>query len=444
MSKDEYSGQEEYDAGGELVGFEDEVEVEAGSSAVASKPGSRVAMMAVVAVVAIGGMYFALFGGEKSKEEKEEKPVQKSTGALDKAVPVTPEVRSSEIAAAVPELPAPPPIQIPEPPPPPKMEQSIPMVATPPPTIVQAPAPAPMPAPAPVVSKEDEEAERQRMLARRNSAIMLFGGGGKSGSEGEGKEGEGKEGEGLAKELLGGITDGGELESSEFRLRKTSANQAKATLVGRDMGSIVAQGKMIDAVLETAINTDLPGQLRAVVSRDVYAEQGKNILLPKGTRLIGSYQSEIKRGQRRVQVVWTRAIRPDGIDVALDSPGTDQLGRSGVEGIVDNKYFEIFSNAVLISSITAGVGILADGASSSDGITTTTNTDGSSTSTGSAADFAISDGVRNIGDLSKDLLKDLIQVKPTITVDQGTRIKVFVNRDLIFPASVASQVRFVQ
>lgn len=457
MGKGKYPEQEEFEAGGELVDYGEEPEVETGASAVASRPGSRIAMMAVVLVIVVAGSYFAFFSGNKPKEDADVK-TPKSTGALEKAVPVTPEAPATEQATSVPELPSPPPIQIPEPPPPPQVEQSIPMVAAPPPVVAPPPQIAPQPQPvAPVVSKENEEAERQRLLARRNSAIMLFGGGSggggsgggggsaKEGEEGEeGKEGAVKEGEGLAEKLLGKASDGGNLDPTEFTLKKTAAEQAKATLVGRDLGNIVAQGKIIDAVLETAINTDLPGQLRAIISRDVYAEQGKNIILPKGTRLVGSYQSDIKRGQRRVQVIWNRAIRPDGIDIALDSPGTDQLGRSGIEGIVDNKYFEIFSNAVLVTSISAGVAILASDAAGSGNITTTNNTDGSSTSTGNPEDFAIADGVRNVGDVTKQLLDDLTQMKPTITVDQGTRIKVFVNRDLIFPASVASGVRFVQ
>ena len=84
-----------------------------------------------------------------------------------------------------------------------------------------------------------------------------------------------------------------------------------------DRNFLVLQGKFIDAVSETAINSDLPGQVRALVSYDVYAESGRRVMLPRGTRLIGEYNTAIAKGQERLFVVWTRAIRPDGIDIAL-------------------------------------------------------------------------------------------------------------------------------
>lgn len=438
MSKDDFPEQpEEFDTGNELMDFGEETEVETGISAVASRPGSQMAMMGILGLVVIGGLYFAFFSGETEVK----RPKLGETGALDRAIPVTAEEPDINSVTSVPDLPAPPPIQIPEPPPPP-MEHAIPMVATPPPALIGRPVEPVLAEPAPIISHEDEEAERQRMIARRNSAIMIVSGGGsRGGSAATGAEEGGLEG---AADALLGRTDGGDLDSAEFTLKKTGAEQARATLIGRDLSAIIGQGKMIDAVLETAINTDLPGQLRAIVSRDVYAEAGKNVLLPKGTRLIGSYQSDVTRGQRRVQIIWTRAMRPDGVDVAIDSPGTDQLGRSGVEGLVDNKYFELFSNAILITTITSAVAIAAEGISGSDGVSSTTSDDGNSTQSGTPADFAIVEGVNTIGDIGKTLLDELIQIKPTITIDQGARIKVFVNRDLIFPSSIASRIRFVQ
>ena len=115
-------------------------------------------------------------------------------------------------------------------------------------------------------------------------------------------------------------------------------------------------------MLETAINTDLPGTLRAIVSRDVFAESGKEVMIPKGSRIIGTYNTGISRGQRRVMIVWTRLIRPDGLDIEIGSPGVDSLGRAGVEGDVDNKYAEIFSAAILTSVVTIGAATAAESA----------------------------------------------------------------------------------
>lgn len=216
-------------------------------------------------------------------------------------------------------------------------------------------------------------------------------------------------------------------------LRATKAEKATASRLN-NLSITIAQGKIINAVLETAINTDLPGTLRAIISRDIYAESGREVMIPKGTRLIGTYNTGINRGQRRVLIVWTRLIRPDGLDIMIGSPGVDSLGRAGLEGHVDNKYSEIFSAAILSSVISIGAAVAADAATGNDDTTTTTQrTDGSSSTTGSSGSIAAASAVQNIGTVGKDIVNTMLDLKPTITVDQGTKINVFVNRDLSFP-----------
>lgn len=223
-------------------------------------------------------------------------------------------------------------------------------------------------------------------------------------------------------------------------LKATKAEKATATRLS-NLSMTIAQGKIVNAILETAVNTDLPGTMRAIISRDVYAEAGRTVMIPKGSRLLGTYNTSVARGQRRVMVVWTRLIRPDGLDIAIGSPAVDSLGRSGVRGNVDNKYAEIFSAAILTSLITIGVAAGAE-AVTDDG-STTSNTDGSTTRSGGAGIAAGAEAVSNIGDISKDVIKGVIDQRPTITIDQGTRINVFVNRDLIFPNTVLDTT-FVQ
>lgn len=230
-------------------------------------------------------------------------------------------------------------------------------------------------------------------------------------------------------------------------ISKTSAAQVIATKIG-NTDYIIAQGKMISAVLETSINTDLPGSLRALISRDIYAESGRNILIPKGSRLIGTYEDSIALGQRRVVVTWQRIIRPDGIDINISSPGTDQLGRAGVTGIVDNKYAEIFGNSLLISAITIAASFSADKFSDSGGITSSsssTTADGTTTNTqsGDTTDLSVLEAVSDFGDVAKDIVEKRLNDQPTILVNQGTRIKVFVNQDMIFPASIANSVKII-
>ncbi len=217
-------------------------------------------------------------------------------------------------------------------------------------------------------------------------------------------------------------------------LKASGADKTTATRLS-NLSTTIAQGKIVDAVMETAVNTDLPGTLRAIVSRDVYAESGREVMIPKGSRMIGTYNTGILRGQRRVLIIWTRLIRPDGLDIEIGSPGIDQLGRGGVEGIVDNKYSEIFSAALLTSVFNIGVAVATNDLISNQGVTTTTNGNGTTT-TGTAAATSAAGAVTNLGNVSRDVVNTFLDVRPTITIDQGTRVNVFVNQDLIFPSAL--------
>lgn len=236
-------------------------------------------------------------------------------------------------------------------------------------------------------------------------------------------------------------------EGQTLSILQRNNDQIVATHIG-ELQRIIASGKIIDAVLETAINTDLPGMIRAVVSRDVYSEAGNNILINKGSRLIGSYSSTIKYGQARVQIVWNRVIRPDGIDVKVDSPGIDDIGRSGVGGDVDNHILRNFITATMVSLIDIGIAEYAEknGSSGSTSSTTTTNTDGSTTTNdnSTATDKAYDEAVDNISSIGKDVMEKTMDMPPTITINQGTSLKVFVKRDLIFPGRSANLTRLVE
>ena len=92
----------------------------------------------------------------------------------------------------------------------------------------------------------------------------------------------------------------------------------------------VTQGTLIPAILETAIDTNVPGYVRAVVSQDVRSFDGTKVLVPRSSRLIGQYQSGLQNGQRRAYVIWTRLIRPDGASVNLASPAVGFDGTTGL------------------------------------------------------------------------------------------------------------------
>ena len=163
----------------------------------------------------------------------------------------------------------------------------------------------------------------------------------------------------LSGEAGDGSTVAGQDRNSKYLAAASSLADRSATARQiKRIDALIAEGTMIPGILETAIVSDLPGQARAIVSQDVHSFDGRRILIPTGTRLIGEYQSEIIRGQKRIFVIWTRLIRDDGVTVRLNSIGADGLGRSGLTGRVDNKYRERFGSAILLSIVGAGASYL--------------------------------------------------------------------------------------
>lgn len=201
-----------------------------------------------------------------------------------------------------------------------------------------------------------------------------------------------------------------------------------------DRSTTLIQGKILTAVLETAINTEFPGEVRGIISRDVYAEAGDNILIPRGSRIYGSYSSKVVRGQARVTINWTRLIRPDGIDAAIAFNASDQFGRAGIEGDVDNKYGSIITNSILTSVLAVGGAIAAEKLSGDSGTTTTTDpTSGTTTKSGSASSQAIYDVSKAIIDTVGEVIGNTIDLSPVIRVPQGTKVTIVVNSDMSLP-----------
>ncbi|MFT4090798.1 MAG: type IV secretion system protein VirB10 [Asticcacaulis sp.] len=173
--------------------------------------------------------------------------------------------------------------------------------------------------------------------------------------------------------------------------------------------AVLPQGAVIPAVLETALNSDLPGYARALVSRDVRSFDGKTVLIPRGSRLIGQYKSGLSLGVTRAFVIWNRVIRPDGVSVQLGSPATDDMGQAGLSGSVDTHFAKRFGSAILMSVI--------NGVVASNGSRNNTIVIGSSSDATNAATSALQENMR---------------IPPTIKVAQGTPVQVFVARDLDF------------
>src|SRR5262249_39626180 len=150
----------------------------------------------------------------------------------------------------------------------------------------------------------------------------------------------------------------------------------------------------------------------------LYAEQGREPLLTSGSRLIGTYNSNVHKGQVRVFAVWHRAIRPDGAEITLDSTLTDALGRSGVAGETDNHFVQVFGLSALLSNMGAGASTVGVGSDARYNSVDEYRRQVQQSFSGSA------DGV----------LEPYAAIPPTNTIRQGERIKIFLNRDLDFCA----------
>tara|TARA_R110002124_G_scaffold243235_1_gene408332 strand:- start:40756 stop:41808 length:1053 start_codon:yes stop_codon:yes gene_type:complete len=183
----------------------------------------------------------------------------------------------------------------------------------------------------------------------------------------------------------------------------------------RRRATTVVQGTLIPAVLETALDSTRPGQVRAMVSRDVTGFDGSQVLIPRGSRLFGEYEADLAPGQNRAFVQWTRLVRPDGVAIAIESPAADAVGRAGIRGRVDSHFLERFGAAFLQSTLNFGSALA-----------------GRSIGGDTPVIVALPGSTQGGGPA---LTGDRIQ--PTLRVDAGVTVTVFVAHDLEFPATEA-------
>ena len=179
----------------------------------------------------------------------------------------------------------------------------------------------------------------------------------------------------------------------------------------RSLSFTAPHGTVIPAVLETAIDSDLPGFVRAVVSRDVRGFDGTTVLIPRGSKLVGQYKSGVALSQTRAFVVWSRLLTPDGVSIEIGSPGTDPLGRGGLEGETDTHFFERFGSAILLSVMGAGLNALTEPSNNT---------------------AIIIGSTQQASQVASIALQKQIDIPVTIKVAQGTPLQVFVTRDLDF------------
>ena len=177
---------------------------------------------------------------------------------------------------------------------------------------------------------------------------------------------------------------------------------------------VLQAGAVIPAALVTGLRSDLPGQITAQVTQHIYdSPTGRFLLIPQGARLIGEYDSRIASGQRRVLLVWTRLILPNGRSIVLErQPGADEAGYAGLEDGVDYHWGQLLRAAGLATILNIG---LEFGQDEDDEIAE-----------------AIRDGAQDtVGRAGDEIVRRQLTVPPTLTIRPGFPVRVMVTRDLI-------------
>ena len=189
----------------------------------------------------------------------------------------------------------------------------------------------------------------------------------------------------------------------------SSAVQARLLPTAR---FLLPKGAFIDCTLETAIDSTLPGMTTCITAADTFSADGKVVLLERGSKLVGETRGQVRQGQARVFVIWTQVRTPTGVVVPLDSPATDEVGRSGLPGEVQRHFWERFGAAMLISVVDGAVqaGVQASNRS------------------GGAVIYAPSASQ----DVLTEVLKDTANIPPTVVKRNGDRIQVLLARDVDF------------
>lgn len=275
-----------------------------------------------------------------------------------------------------------------------------PAAAAEPPTLAAPPAAGIPGAPA----KPSGPTEEELLLMRRQRApILSFGNSGGNAATPAAVDGQ-LQGD---DDIEGGL--GGQLQA-------TRTDAASAFML-TDRNYLIAKGTFLDCALITALTSTLPGMTSCRLTRNVYSDNGKVLLLERGSIIEGEYRSgQMKQGMNRIFVLWTRVRTPNGVAVKLDSPGADELGRSGLPGWVDTHFWERYGGALLLSLVDAGTEY-AVAQSRSDSGGDTISLGGTGDATQDAAELA---------------LQNSINIPPTLNKNQGDLINIYVARDLDF------------
>ncbi|MBS3651901.1 type IV secretion system protein VirB10 [Pseudaminobacter sp. 19-2017] len=265
--------------------------------------------------------------------------------------------------------------------------------------------------PTPAVETAETPAIDELLDAARRAPVMAFGGG-QSGNSAKTGDAATDSNFVPVDGLLGG---GGQGENEDQRfnrmLKPTVLEGSKAGHLG-NRNFIVAMGASIPCALETALSSDQPGFTSCVITRDVLSDNGRIVLMEKGTQVVGEYRGGLRRGQSRLFVLWNRAKTPTGVIITLASPATDAIGRAGFDGYVDTHWWERFGSALLLSVVGDIATYAGQELQRSD-----VQAQGTTSAGKDAAAIAV---------------EQSINIPPTLMKHQGSLVSIFVARDLDF------------
>jgi type IV secretion system protein VirB10 len=202
--------------------------------------------------------------------------------------------------------------------------------------------------------------------------------------------------------------DGPVREATELdQLRRgSSIGQARAARLP-DRNFLIVAGANIPCILQTAMDTTTPGYVSCLIPRDVLSDNGAVVLMEKGTKVLGEYRSSLRQSQRRLFVLWTRAVTPAGVAIALGSPAADPVGRAGFDGEIDTHFWDRFGGALLLSIVDDGVTAVA-GQNNGANVT------------------------RLPSDAAGIAVQNSINIPPSLRKAQGSEVSIFVAQDFDF------------
>lgn len=250
--------------------------------------------------------------------------------------------------------------------------------------------------------------DRGLLLDKSGSSLMVSTGSRQGGTyDGSGSDGG-------ASSSLGGMLNGGDGGALASMLNSTATATRQAGHLS-DRNFLLAKGSFIDCVLQTRLDSTVPGMTACVVTRNIYSDNGKVLLIERGSTVSGEYQANMRQGQERIFVLWSRIKTPHGVVINLDSPGTDPLGGAGLPGHVETHFWKRFGGAIMLSM----VGDIGDWISNK-------------ASNGNPNRIQFDNTSDGAQDMATEALRNTINIPPTLYKNQGEQVGIYVARDLDF------------